>query len=157
MLKVDWFLKIVWKILKLYESIRLIYKIRNFLTNGLELFAIWHKCLVVTDHRCEKWVLMSSCNQNKVREMVTHLGTHLLAFDTSKIITNAWFFIKNQIAWFSMKNYPKDQLINVWLHTCQVSRFCRESHDFGNEITVWLRNFSRISIKTNFPQINTIV
>jgi len=45
--------------------------------------------------------------------MVTHLGTHLLAFDTSKIITNAWFFIKNQIAWFSMKNYPKDQLINV--------------------------------------------
>ena len=68
---------------------------------------------VVTDHRCEKWVHMSFCNSNKVREMVTHLGTHLLAFDTSKIITNAWFFIKNQIAWFSMKNYPKDQLINV--------------------------------------------
>jgi len=28
---------------------------------------------VVTDHRCEK----SSINPNKVREVVTHLGTHL--------------------------------------------------------------------------------
>ena len=34
------------------------------------------------------------------------------------------------------------------LYTCQVSGFRRESHGFGNEITVsrWLRNFSRISI-----------
>jgi len=35
-------------------------------------------------------------------------------------------------------------------HTCQVSRFRRESHGFGNEIKVsrWLHNFSRISIIT---------
>ena len=32
---------------------------------------------VVPDHRCEKWVHVSSWNPNKVREMVTHLGTHL--------------------------------------------------------------------------------
>ena len=32
---------------------------------------------VVTDPGCEKWVHKSYCSPNKVREMVTHLGTHL--------------------------------------------------------------------------------
>jgi len=42
-------------------------------------------------------------------------------------------------------------------HTCH--GFAVSLHDFGNEITVsrWLRNFSRISIKTNFLKINTNV
>ena len=35
--KVDWFLKIVWKISNLNKSRRLIYKIRNFLPSGFEL------------------------------------------------------------------------------------------------------------------------
>ena len=77
--KVDWFLKIVWKISNLDKSIRLIYKIRNFLTSGLEIYIIWVKCIVnksqITD---VKWVHKSSCNPNKVREMVTHLGTQLV-------------------------------------------------------------------------------
>ena len=38
--KVDWFLKIVWKISNLDKSIRLICKIRNFLTIGFEIYAI---------------------------------------------------------------------------------------------------------------------
>ena len=46
--KVDRFLKIVWKISNLYKSRRLIYKIRYFLTSGFEIYmyAIWVKCLV---------------------------------------------------------------------------------------------------------------
>jgi len=42
----------------------------------------------------------------------------------------------------------------ITMHTCQVSRFRHDSHDFGIEITVsrWLRNFSRISIKTIFTK-----
>ena len=43
---------------------------------------------VVTDHRCDKWVLMSSCNPNKVREMVTHLGTHLFLKDNKLMINH---------------------------------------------------------------------
>jgi len=43
-LKVNQFLKIVWKILNLDKSIFLIYKIQNFLTSGLEINAIWVKC-----------------------------------------------------------------------------------------------------------------
>ena len=38
--KVDWFLKIVWKISNLNKSRRLIYKKRNFLTSGFEIYAI---------------------------------------------------------------------------------------------------------------------
>jgi len=68
-----------WKISNLDKSIRLIYKIRNFLTSGLEIYIIWVKCIVnksqITD---VKWVHKSSCNPNKVREMVTHLGTQLV-------------------------------------------------------------------------------
>ena len=30
----------------------------------------------VTDPGCEQWVHTSYCSPNKVREMVTHLGTH---------------------------------------------------------------------------------
>jgi len=44
--KVDQFLKIVWKISNLNQSRRLIYKIRNFLTSGFEIYAIWVECLV---------------------------------------------------------------------------------------------------------------
>jgi len=46
--KVDGFLKIVWKISNLNKSRRLIYKIRYFLTSGFEIYkyAIWVKCLV---------------------------------------------------------------------------------------------------------------
>ena len=44
--KVDLFLKIVWKISNLNKSRRLIYKIRNFLTSGFEIYAIWVECLV---------------------------------------------------------------------------------------------------------------
>jgi len=32
---------------------------------------------VVTDPGCEQWVHTSYCSPNNVREMVTHLGTHL--------------------------------------------------------------------------------
>jgi len=32
---------------------------------------------VVTDPGCEQWVHTSYCSPTKVREMVTHLGTHL--------------------------------------------------------------------------------
>ena len=45
--KVDRFLEIVWKISNLDKSIRLIYKIRNFLTSGFEIYAISVECLVV--------------------------------------------------------------------------------------------------------------
>ena len=38
--KVDQFLEIVWKISNLNKSRRLIYKIRNFLTSGFEIYAI---------------------------------------------------------------------------------------------------------------------
>ena len=38
--KVDGFLKIVWKISNLNKSRRLIYKIRIFLTSGFEIYAI---------------------------------------------------------------------------------------------------------------------
>ena len=38
--------KIVWKISNLNKSRRLIYKIRNFLTSGFEIYAIWVECLV---------------------------------------------------------------------------------------------------------------
>ena len=44
--KVDRFLKIVWKISNLNKSRRLIYKIRNFLPRGFEIYAIWVDCLV---------------------------------------------------------------------------------------------------------------
>jgi len=43
--------------------------------------------LLTSCHRCEKWVHMSSCNPNKVREMVTHLGTHLFIKDNSNVCT----------------------------------------------------------------------
>jgi len=43
---VDRFLKIVWKISNLNKSRRLIYKIRNFLTSGFEIYAICIECLV---------------------------------------------------------------------------------------------------------------
>ena len=42
--KVDRFLKIVWTISNLSKC--LIYKIRNFLTSGFEIYAIWLECLV---------------------------------------------------------------------------------------------------------------
>ena len=44
--KVDRFLKIVWKISNLNKSRRLIYNIRNFLTSGFEIYDIWVECLV---------------------------------------------------------------------------------------------------------------
>ena len=44
--KVDRFLKIVWKISILNKSRCLIYKIRNFLTSGFEIYVIWVECLV---------------------------------------------------------------------------------------------------------------
>ena len=44
--KVERFLKIVWKISNLNKSRRLIYKIRNFLPSGFKLYAIWVECLV---------------------------------------------------------------------------------------------------------------
>ena len=55
--KVDRFLKIVWKISNLNKSKRLIYKIRNFLLSGFKLYAIimgWmFSKQVVTDPGCE--------------------------------------------------------------------------------------------------------
>ena len=77
--KVDRFLKIVRKISNLNNSIRLIYKIRNFLTSGFELYAIWVECLVnklsqIPDVNSQ---FIRHCSPNKVRKMVTHLGTHL--------------------------------------------------------------------------------
>ena len=44
--KVDRFLKIVWKISNLNKSRCLTYKIRNFLTIGFEIYVIWVECLV---------------------------------------------------------------------------------------------------------------
>ena len=44
--KVDRFLKIVWKISNLNKSRRLIYKIWNFLTSGFEIYVMWVECLV---------------------------------------------------------------------------------------------------------------
>jgi len=44
--KVNQFLKIIWKISNLNKSRRLIFKIRNFFTSGFEIYAIWVKCLV---------------------------------------------------------------------------------------------------------------
>ena len=41
----------------------------------------------VTDPGCEKWVHTSYCSPNKVREMVTHLGTHLFVNDNSNACT----------------------------------------------------------------------
>jgi len=42
---------------------------------------------VVPDHRCEKWVHVSSWNPNKVREMVTLMDTHLFIKDNSNVCT----------------------------------------------------------------------
>ena len=42
---------------------------------------------VVKDHGCEQWVHTSYCNPNKVREMVTHLGTHLFIKDNANVCT----------------------------------------------------------------------
>jgi len=39
-------LKMFWKISNLNKARRLIYKIRNFLTSGFEIYAIWVECLV---------------------------------------------------------------------------------------------------------------
>ena len=39
--EVDQFLKLVWKISNLDKSMCLICKIRDFLTSGLEIYAIW--------------------------------------------------------------------------------------------------------------------
>ena len=44
--KVDRFLKIFWKVSILNKSRRLIYKVRNFLTSGFEIYAIWVEYLV---------------------------------------------------------------------------------------------------------------
>jgi len=44
----------------------------------------------VTDQGCEKLVHTSYCSPNKVREMVTHWGTHLFLrdkFDNSNVCT----------------------------------------------------------------------
>ena len=72
--KVNWFLKIVWKISNLMKSRRLIYKIRNFVTSGFEIYAIWVECLV---NKLSQIQDTSYCSPNKVKEMVTHFGTHL--------------------------------------------------------------------------------
>ena len=42
---------------------------------------------VVTDSGCEQWVHTSYCNPNKVREMVTHLRTHLFIKDNFNVCT----------------------------------------------------------------------
>ena len=42
---------------------------------------------VVTDQGCKKWVHTSYLNLNKVREMVTHLGTHLFLKDNAPVCT----------------------------------------------------------------------
>ena len=42
---------------------------------------------VVTDPGCKQWVYTSYCSPNKVREMVTHLGTHLFIKDDSNVCT----------------------------------------------------------------------
>ena len=76
--KVDRFLKV------------LLYKIRNFLTSGLEIYAIWVECLVNKLSQIIKvnsGFILSSCNPNKVREMVTYLGTHLFINDNSNVCT----------------------------------------------------------------------
>ena len=76
----DRFLKIVWKISNLNKSRRLIYKIRNFLPSGFEIYAIWVDCLVnkLSQIPDVNSGFMSFCSPNKVREMVTHLGTQLV-------------------------------------------------------------------------------
>ena len=43
--------------------------------------------LVVTDPGCEQWVHTSYRSSNKVREMVTHLCTHLFIKDSSNVCT----------------------------------------------------------------------
>ena len=88
--KVDRFLIIVWKISNLDKSICLIYKIRNFLTSGLEIYAIWVKCLVnklsqITD--VKSGFLRHIVTQIRTRKMVTHLGTHLFIKDKSNVCT----------------------------------------------------------------------
>ena len=50
---------------------------------------------VVTDHRCEKLIQMSSCKPNQVRKMVTHLGTHLFKKYNSNVCTMLLICIGN--------------------------------------------------------------
>ena len=92
--KVVRFLKIVWKISNLNQSRRLIYKIRNFLTSGFEIYAIWFECLVnklsqIPDHNTSYY------NPNKVREMMTHLGTHLFIKDNANVCTMLLNCVRN--------------------------------------------------------------
>jgi len=62
-----------------YRSvIRLIYKERNSVLIVSEQ---------ITDHRCERWVHMSFWNRNKMREMMTNLGTHLLIKNKVNVCT----------------------------------------------------------------------
>ena len=79
--KVDRFLKIVRKISNLSKSRRLIYK--NTKLSSQWFWTICHmdwmfSKQVVTDPGCEQWVHTSYCSPNKVREMVTHLGTQMV-------------------------------------------------------------------------------
>ena len=66
------------------KSRRLIYKIRNFVTSGFEIYAIWVECLV---NKLSQIQDTSYCSPNKVREMVTHLGTHLFIKDNANVCT----------------------------------------------------------------------
>jgi len=65
--KVDRFLKIGWKILDFKKSSRLIYKIRNFLPSGFELYAIWVECLV------NKLSQITDVNSGFIRHIVAQI------------------------------------------------------------------------------------
>jgi len=65
--KVNRFLKIVWKISNLNKSRRLIYTIRNFLTSGFEIYAIWVKCLL------NKLAQIPDVNSGFIRHIVSQI------------------------------------------------------------------------------------
>ena len=86
-------------------------------------------------------------------------------------IFNVCKYILIIIAWQTMQTFRIQGLNGFFLslymymkqaacytiHTGQVSRFRCESHGFEITVSRWLRNFSRISIKTKFTKTNTLL
>ena len=65
--KIDRFLKIVLRISNLNKSRRLVYKIRNFLTSGFEIYAILVECLV------NKLSQITDVNSGFIRHIVAQI------------------------------------------------------------------------------------
>ena len=88
---------------------------------------------------------LCSCAEDGGRFSIFPLKVIIIIF-----VLQGWPFILSHLPPNQLEPWIHFFVFISYLHTCRVSRFRLESHDFGNEITLsrWLRNFSRISINT---------